>query len=1321
MDKNIGKAIQRVVQNKKYIKRIEQVDVVEYQNYLIGEIIRYVIIFKDDNLLEDYIIKLIKAMDANKNIAELNMIRDTTYASKIVSMITKRKRKITQEELNEKVFDYMYKNLITYGYVFHAFNHKLSSSITKYGLDVTKKSWEDIKIEQIENILKKYGIIEPFADYKLFSKEGLAFTSNFNKIYAYAKNSPSFLSNLIMNTKDPRASVAIYNKDIVEIKDIVIKFLEKNDVAEEDKEIIMLFLEENLEYFFNEKNVPVVALVERNSIEFLKGMYISYSKYLETTSEMDADEYSIVSYILNIQDNFNDFRLKDKIKFEDVMLVNLPEYKANSTLESIKKEEKNIEENIEIVENINTNNKKEKIKLEENNKKVVHIKGDILFGYVEVKTSLNKIKDNYFSKNNIKEELVEEVKEEENKEEEYTLSFTSLKDKKEEPKEEENNEEEYTLSFTSLKDKKEKPKKEKNNKYENTFTLDLDEIDNNGKKDTNKFTLEIKEDIVEEQNNVEEIKEKDTQIVEENNIEIIEEEKQEEISKEKEDLMNNFANIDDCKIDILGEIEKRIQDSLEKEEQEKTTANEEQEIEEKSKIDEINEENDVEEIEEIEENVEQPKEEKKIEEVVVEKVVVEKITKKYKVQSKKVKIKKKGEPSSKEKIDKALERAYLRKQEEENLKLENEALLKKELANIEKFALEIINEISEKVEKEVEIVKNTKIFKDNMTKEELDEFNQNVINKICASNIDEEVIENKIKEYNPIEEYEKKIANMNFDNSDFEIENEYDPIAEYEKQLELQKQSESMYKEKIDELFAKEDETEEEDKFGKTIELPLDKIKEELEKSKEIIEETPKIEETNVEILEVEDEEPDTIVLEELPVENNLEKEEIKEEVKETIIPITLLKENVETENHIIKEENDNILQEDNIEEEQDFDELLEQEDIIEVEETLDDEKEVKYKGLNIPKFNKTELKPETKKVIEKIKEKALGLITNKEENEDIIEESNETFVEDINEEIVIPEEKNTEENKTIETKKTNSENYRELAVCNTDDIDVSMYLNNVISNRVYENTDEEEKEKQEVIDKLLEETKPIKEEVELDNIESIDNIENAENIENIEENLDQEVEAINLNEEPIEELKIEKVENINTESVNNEEYKNEEENSIETLEENETKNELSEEEILKLIQEDELYMDDPDYISKEKGNNKYKDIIPNDMETSLIVKTTLMESFKLALKDFTRKIASSFTTSLDAEEYENKVSRSQRIRRSPRLNEFSTYNDYKKTNKIDRVVNLMEDKSLRERRPRMSKEQKNEMIRNEKESFIENLYKEINTNSIKKSMYNNK
>ena len=1246
MDKNIGKAIQRAVQSKKYIKRIQLVDVSEYQNYLIGEIIRYVVIFKEENGLEDYIVKLIKAMQAKKTVLELNMIRDTTYASKIVTMITKRKHKITQEELNEKVFDYMYKNLITYGYVFHAFNGKLEKSISKNGLDITKKTWEDIKIERIDNILKKYGIEEAFWDYKLFSKEGISITSSFSNIYNYAKMSPAFFSNFILNINYEEGKLAIYNKDIVKIKEIVLDYLKKNKIEDEDKEVILSFVEENIEEYLT-SNSEYVALIERNNIEFLRGMYISYSKYLEVTGDNDPDEYSIVSYILKVQDKFNDFNFKEKIKKDEIMLVNLPEFKANKLVVEETKKVKEVQEEPQEIEDTKVSEPEESL---DKNRKVIKINGDILFGYIKVKTSLNKIKQDYLDSL-----TYDDYEEEEEKEDDHVLTFASLNDKKEENKEKEDD---HVLTFASLNDKKEEKIEEKSGK-------DL----------------------------------------------------------EKEKIMEEFSN-SNAEVDILAKIEAKIEASLKedegnskinevKEEIEEPLQEELEDIEEVEEQEYIEEEpeeieDSLEEEEPLEDNVEHVKKE-----IVVEKVVVEKITKKYKVQSKKIKLRKKGELTSKEKIDLAIKRAQRRKEEEAELKEENENLLKIELANIEKFAMNIIDEISEKVEKEIEIVKNTKIFKEDMTKEELDEFNQSVIDKVCASNIDENVVEEKIKEYNPIEEYEKKMSNLKAEDieEDVEVENEYDPIAAYEEQLKVEKEEQqNSMQAKLEELFTP------------IVEEEINKVdSEDLVENVEVLQEKEDVKEEVEEIVEP------IIKEDEIDLSQNFEiveeVQEIKEELpkeQEDVIPITVLKEDASDNKQVFKIEDD---LEENIEEK--------------IEEN---EKENPNK---LPKFIKTELKPETKRVIDKIKEKALNFITRKDDEQDLEEDvedlsSELKLEEDIENPVILETEESLkpevhfetlEENDIIEVieekdkesieekvKSVDDQEYKKLEVCNVDDIDVSEYLNNVISKKVYEEDIEEEKEKQEVIDKILDKKVEEVEEVKDTNIIEEKNIETKVVEEN--DNVEVKSETCDSNLDIIESL-----ENIDESKREEKNIENEEESlQVENINEviEEPKKELSEEEIMKLIQEDELYMDDPQYVAKEnKYSQKYKDIIPNDMETSLIVKTTLMESFKLALKEFTRKIVTNFTTSMDEESYENKMSKKQKIRRSPRFNEFGTYNDYKKVNKIDRVVNLMDDKSLRENRPRLTKEQKNEMIRSEKESFIENLYKEININAVNNSVYN--
>ncbi|MEG0282138.1 MAG: hypothetical protein RR594_03600, partial [Clostridia bacterium] len=374
MDKNIGKAVQRAVQNKKYIKIIKDIAKREDKSYAVGEIFRYIIAFKEENGLETYLELLAENMKKNENRVKLNEVRDKYFSEKISEMIKKRKRKISQEELNEKVFDYMYKNIITYGYVVHAFNGTLRDSIEKYGINNDKKLWDDDSIERVEEILSKYGIEDTFGSYDTTPNSDICLTTNLSNVYDYAKSSPYWFAQFVCeNWYTEYNKESIYNKDYSSAREVVDLILRQKNVKEADRAEVIKFFETNWKTFMVERFSPCCALVERESIEILKGMFLSYEKFKQITTAKTIDEKAVVSFVFSIIDNQDDIKIQSQIEPKNLIIIQMPEYKVEKKIVDIVKAEKG---------------------------KLVKITGELLFGTINIKTNkMHKIKNKYKNRN----------------------------------------------------------------------------------------------------------------------------------------------------------------------------------------------------------------------------------------------------------------------------------------------------------------------------------------------------------------------------------------------------------------------------------------------------------------------------------------------------------------------------------------------------------------------------------------------------------------------------------------------------------------------------------------------------------------------------------------------------------------------------------------------------------------------------------------------------------------------------------------------------------------------------------------------------------
>ncbi len=147
----------------------------------------------------------------------------------------------------------------------------------------------------------------------------------------------------------------------------------------------------------------------------------------------------------------------------------------------------------------------------------------------------------------------------------------------------------------------------------------------------------------------------------------------------------------------------------------------------------------------------------------------------------------------------------------------------------------------------------------------------------------------------------------------------------------------------------------------------------------------------------------------------------------------------------------------------------------------------------------------------------------------------------------------------------------------------------------------------------------------------------------------------------------------------------------------------IDEDEIDKLLEQDEMSLELPEYIGELDENSEYK---LDTEETSLaIVNNSFANKLRTILNQFTTFIAST---------QEPGMSKTPRISKSQKINVYGTYADYKKRNKIDRVVNLMNEKPLKVKRVHHTKEYCKQVITKERNAFIEDLYKEINTTMYK-------
>lgn len=311
----------------------EKVNVREYPLYiLLDAIMKYVIIIDDMQLFDKFLDQLERIL---KKVEVHNEIKSGVTKLLIKNVANKLGiNNIENNENKKEIIEYVYDRYIVNGYFFYFFPSIYLNKVQENG--ITPDNWNIPyqEIEEIENILKTYGIHDIFS-VNMEKKQQLEITDSFFMACFYATNCPIYLQELCMNLnrgRTPNKSFikeAYFSKDYHQCINNIELTLKKKKVSLKDRQIIKNFFEKEWNQLKIKESVPIIALIKRKVID--KNYLYQIEQIMKNSSHTDL--YTSISMILDIYNNKIELP-KKVIPYKIEYIPNIKDY--------IKKEEETV-------------------------------------------------------------------------------------------------------------------------------------------------------------------------------------------------------------------------------------------------------------------------------------------------------------------------------------------------------------------------------------------------------------------------------------------------------------------------------------------------------------------------------------------------------------------------------------------------------------------------------------------------------------------------------------------------------------------------------------------------------------------------------------------------------------------------------------------------------------------------------------------------------------------------------------------------------------------------------------------------------------------
>lgn len=163
--------------------------------YIVEESIKFYLVFIDDENVLELLIKYIENIIPIINKGEQFYIHtkcDTLILKCLCNKLNIEYSKNLSDESKEKIFDSLYKNIISKNYGFHAFNSSMYDSIKKYGINPNFYLTSPDDLNLISKIYKKNNLYYPFSMQNKNCVDQISYSLAPNVSYGYGLTSPEW-------------------------------------------------------------------------------------------------------------------------------------------------------------------------------------------------------------------------------------------------------------------------------------------------------------------------------------------------------------------------------------------------------------------------------------------------------------------------------------------------------------------------------------------------------------------------------------------------------------------------------------------------------------------------------------------------------------------------------------------------------------------------------------------------------------------------------------------------------------------------------------------------------------------------------------------------------------------------------------------------------------------------------------------------------------------------------------------------------------------------------------------------------------------------
>lgn len=315
--KEVQDLLKKVVDNPRYNDKKKK-DSINYEKFsgleqpfflLFDTLIKYQIIIGDEEYLADFVHHLDLLWHKIDNFHDINL-----GVCKILVKFCAKKLgyKTGIEEHRQEILEYIYKQYIVEGYLYHGISDVYIDSIRKNGFIPQKYDNFYCRFEELQ---KKYSSFWKEMDFK---HHFVSFTDDFVMACYYATYSPIYFSSFLCPPSPKKLEINSYAKrDYIGCFKGLYQILREKNISEEDSKKIENLCNDEWKLLCQSQSVPTIMLVKRQ--------YFSKNQIQRISDIINDKETDISLLVSQIMDNKLDSLSWDKIiPKEQIEFVQIP-------------------------------------------------------------------------------------------------------------------------------------------------------------------------------------------------------------------------------------------------------------------------------------------------------------------------------------------------------------------------------------------------------------------------------------------------------------------------------------------------------------------------------------------------------------------------------------------------------------------------------------------------------------------------------------------------------------------------------------------------------------------------------------------------------------------------------------------------------------------------------------------------------------------------------------------------------------------------------------------------------------------------------------